>query len=80
MQKITLYEFNQLPEQEQHAMLHSKGTFLEVIERGETKNVLYGLERFYVELEYNIKSNSITSLTTFKRGKKLDKYLDQYEL
>jgi len=80
MPNITLYEFNLLPKEDQHSLVHSKGTFLEVKEIDEVKYVLYGLQQFYVELEYNIPSNSITALTTFMRGIKLDKYLDSYDI
>ena len=80
MSNITLYEFNGLPEQEKHQMLHSRGTFLDVIEGVELKFVLYGLEKFYVELTYNSSSNSIVSLSTFKQGEKLDKFLDRFQI
>ncbi len=80
MPPITLYEFNQLPEQEKHYSVHSAGTFLEVVEVEKFKYVLYGLEDFYVELKYQVDTNFILSLRTFKRGVALDKYLDLYEL
>ena len=80
MQKITLYEFNLLPPQEQHEIVHSKATFLEVLDWGSKKYVLYGLEQFYIELEYDVPSNKIISLRTFKRGKLLDKFLDKFQL
>ena len=80
MPNITLYEFNQLPQQEQHSLVYSEGTFLDVIEIDEIKHVLYGLECFYVELQYHIPTNSIKALTTFIRGIKLDKYLDRFEI
>ena len=80
MPNMTLYEFNQLPEQEKHQLVHSEATFLEVIEEGEKRYALYGFEKFYIELTYDVSSNKITSLTTFKKGKLLDKYLERYEL
>lgn len=80
MANITLYEFNMLPQQEQHRLVHTVGTFLEVLEVEDFKNVLYGLEDFYVELKYDVESNSIKSLRTFKRGDALDRYLDKYQL
>mgnify|MGYP006896882722 CR=1 FL=1 len=80
MSSITLYEFNQLPEQQQHVIVHAQATFLDVFEDGNVKYLLYGLEKFYVELAYDVPSNRITKFKTFKRGPLLDKYLDRYEL
>ena len=80
MFRITLYEFNQLSEQEQHAMIHSRATFLEVIEEGNNRYALYGLESFFVELKYHTPSDSIKELKTFKRGRALDKYLENYKI
>ena len=80
MQRITLYEFKMLPDQEQHVLVHTEGTFLEVIQKDSSRFVLFGLDKFYVELVYDVPSNSIKSLKTFKRGEELDKYLDLYNL
>ena len=67
MQNITLYEFNLLPHQEQHAIVHAQATFLDVLEVGNVRLALYGLEKFYIELVYVVPSNKITQLKTFKR-------------
>ncbi len=80
MQSIKLYEFNLLPPQEQHEIVHSKATFLDVVEDGNLKYALYGLEKFYIELLYDVPSNRIIKLKTFKRGQLLDKYLDRFQL
>ena len=80
MNRLTLYDFKRLPEQKQHAVVHTKGVFLDVIESGNSRHVLFGVEKFFVELKYDVPSNSIQSLKTFKRGSELDKYLARYEL
>ncbi|MDT0554049.1 hypothetical protein [Urechidicola vernalis] len=36
---------------------------------------LYGINKFYVELVYDIDSNKIVEVRSFKTGKTLDKYL-----
>lgn len=41
---------------------------------------LYALWNFYVEVEYGKEENEILELRTFKRGKRLEKYIDQVEL
>ena len=72
--KITLYEFKQLPEQEQYNITFNKGTFLDYLTKGNKKLVLYAVDLFFVELEYNTTTNQILKLTIFKTGKELFKY------
>lgn len=72
--KLTLYEFRRLPEQEQYKITFNYGTFIDYLERKNKKLVLYAVDLFFVELEYNTTTNKILKLTTFKTGKKLFKY------
>ena len=36
---------------------------------------LYEIDKFYIELTYNIDTNKIVEVNSFKTGKYLDKYL-----
>lgn len=71
---MTLYEFKLLPEEEQYRILFNEGDFITY--KLETNSIfaLYALDRFFVEVEYNTKSNRIVKVVSFVMGEKLDLY------
>ena len=71
---MTLYEFNLLPEQEQYRKLFNEGDFISHRLKPNARFALYALEKFFVEVEYNAKSNKIVNKVSFVSGKKLDLY------
>ena len=79
-EKIGIYEFNLLHIDVQAAYLWDNGTFLTNIIEGGQRHNLYSLSNFYVEVEYGKEENEILEFRTFKRGKRLEKYIDQVEL
>jgi hypothetical protein len=60
--------------------LWDKGTFLANRVESKLRFNLYALSNFYVEVEYGTNENEIIEFRTFKRGKRLEKYIDQVEL
>lgn len=51
MERITLQEFLELPNQEKIEILENEGKILENRSYGERKRKLYAVDRFYVEVE-----------------------------
>lgn len=71
---MTFYDFKLLPEQEQYRILFNNGDFITYRLESKARFALYALARFFVEVEYNPKSNRIVNIVSFMSGKKLDKY------
>ena len=71
---MTLYEFQLLPEHEQYRILFSEGDFITYRLEPTARFSLYALDKFFVEVEYNTKSNKIVNKVSFVSGKKLDLY------
>lgn len=78
--KITLYEFNILPDNEKADTVWENGVFLlnRVVE-GNAIN-LYSLNDFYVEIWYDQPNNKIIKIRSFKSTNPLDPYLDDISL
>lgn len=78
--KITLYEFNILPDNEKADTVWEYGVFLlnRVVE-GNAIN-LYSLNDFYVEIWYDQPNNKIIKIRSFKSTNPLDPYLDDISL
>ena len=75
---MTLYDFNILSFEDKQAAVWEYGSFIEnkPVENGTLEYLsLYGIDKFYVELVYNIDTNKIVEVSSFKTGKYLDKYL-----
>ena len=73
---MTIYEYKTLSEDEQYDTVFSKGKFLDIVTEGNSKFVLYALDRFFVEVEWDIEEDEIIAQGTFKEGSSLDKYSD----
>lgn len=69
-----IYEFNALSEQNQYDIVFTKGTFIDYINNGNVKYVLYSVHMFWVEILYENSINKITGLNSFLSGGILNKY------
>lgn len=70
---IGLYEYNLMTIDEKAQLLWDSGEFL--VSSKEATN-LYSLSDFYVEVIYSNEQNKIVDIKTFKRGKRLERYLE----
>lgn len=73
-EKITLDAFISLPDQEQFGVIFTIGEILEVRPEENKRFVLYAVDRFLVELEYDNEIGKIVNKKTFITGKILNKY------
>ena len=71
---MTLYEYKMLSEDDQWDAVFSIGKFLDIFIEGNSKYVLYAIDKFFVELEWNIENDNIIGKGVFKQGETLDKY------
>ncbi|MGI0105872.1 hypothetical protein [Salinimicrobium sp. WS361] len=74
MEKLTLYTFKLLPDQEQYDLVFTKGDFITTREEGNSRFALYALEKFFVEVEYDVQNNKIVNKVSFISGEKLNVY------
>ena len=72
--KITLYEFLALPDQEQYDITFNVGEYLDIRAEERRRFVLYAVDRFFVEVEYDHGNNKIIGKRAFIQGELLDKY------
>ncbi|UJH91671.1 hypothetical protein LZ575_03005 [Antarcticibacterium sp. 1MA-6-2] len=72
--KITLYEFLALPDQGQYDVVFSSGDYLDIRIEESRRYVLYAVDRFFVEVEYDNDKNKIKGKRAFVQGELLDKY------
>jgi hypothetical protein len=78
--KIGIYEFNQLPFNEQTATVNAYGRFLTNAKEGDMRYNLYFVNDFYVETSYKASENRIVDFSTFKKGDRINRYLDWIDL
>ena len=76
MENITLYKFKLQPEHDQYDLVFTEGEFITNREEGGIRFALYGFYRFFVEIEYDLKSSKIVEKRSFVSGKSLDRYSD----
>ncbi len=74
MENCTLYQFKLLKDQEQYDLVFNKGQFLTFLLKSNSRFALYALNKFFVEIEYDVKSNEIVNKVRFISGDKLDLY------
>ena len=74
LKELTLNEYKKLSDHEQYDLVFTQGKFLDYHLEGKSRYALYALYRFFVEVEYDIKSNKITNKVSFITGTKLDRY------
>jgi len=71
---MTLYEFNMLNDNDQYQTVWDNGAFIDSVTSEGFKMVLYAIDKFFVEVQYDSESNRIIGLKTFKHGHLMDKY------
>ena len=78
---MTLYEFNLLPtDKDKYYVIFNNGVFIHSINENEKKYVLYAINKFFVEVEYNSGLNEIQNFTSFKTGELLNKHFKKIKL
>lgn len=71
---MTLYEFNCLDKEFQFDTIFRFGIFLDVSITGNVRYALYAIDKFFVEVAYDSKKNSLSGCKSFMTGQLLDKY------
>lgn len=74
MNRITVEEFDALPDHEQYEILGKAGNFVEFRESENVSYELYAVDRFFVEVSYKKKEYVMIGLQAFNTGTKLDPY------
>lgn len=77
---MTLYQFNDLDELEQHEAVWNNGVMVGDRIDGVHRIVLYQLFSFYVELYYHMEFNVLRRLRSFSSTDCLDAYINQFNL
>lgn len=67
IEKISFFDFTILSEEQQFELVFKDGEFVDFKEVGVHRFVLYKLYSFFVEFQYNILQNTITSKVVFQR-------------
>jgi len=62
---MTILEFEKLTEKEQYTVTFNKGEFIDYWINGNQRFVLYAIEKFFVEVEYDTDKNKIINLVSF---------------
>lgn len=73
---IELYEFCQLDSNEQAELVWQDGTFILNLKEERYSYSLYSFFGYFVEMKLSNTANKITGIIGFRKGKRLDKYLD----
>lgn len=73
--KITLYEFLALPNQEQYEIIFTQGSYVDWRIEKSRRFVLYAVDLFFVEVEYESEVNKVVGKRAFVTGEVLDKYI-----
>lgn len=66
--KITLYEFNALPDQEQYHIIFSQGVYLESRYDAENRHNFYAVDMFFAEVAYNANLDKIIAKKSLYQG------------
>jgi len=71
---LTLYDFNILDEQDKYQTTWDLGTHIDTAFTDEFSINLYAIDKFFVEVYYDAKSNKIVDIQSFKHGHSMEKY------
>ena len=77
---MTLYEFRMLDEDAQWDAVWAYGKFVDLYLTPDIKYVLYTIDRFFVEVEWDIATDQIIGKGAFIEGDSLDKYCGSADL
>lgn len=72
---MTISEFNRLSDHDKYDITFTKGDFIEYFVNGTQRFALYGVYKFFVEIEYDNRENKIINLISFVDGHTLNKYI-----
>tara|TARA_R110002020_G_scaffold75065_11_gene191473 strand:+ start:10515 stop:10766 length:252 start_codon:yes stop_codon:yes gene_type:complete len=72
--KLSIKAFNRLTIHEQYDLVFTQGEFVNYFIKDKTRFALYSIFNFFVEIEYQVASNTITNLISFEDGVLLDRY------
>lgn len=72
---MKLYEYLAKDEQLQYQIVWEIGKYIETLYKDGIMYLLYAVNDFYVEIQYNQRTNEIIGKNQFKQGIHLDKYL-----
>jgi hypothetical protein len=78
MDRIGIYEYSVLEQKQKTELVYLKGNLITSIEFEGEKKLLYFIYDFFVEITFN--DQGVNSVTQFKKGESLNKYLDKIEL
>ncbi len=71
---MTLCEYKMLSDDDQYDTVLAKGKFLDIVIEGNSKFVLYAIDKFFVEVIWDTEKDEIIGKGQFKEGDNLDKY------
>ena len=71
---MTLYEFNLLEDNNKYQTTWDLGEHIDTLITKEYRINLYAIDKFFVEVYYNPKTNKIEDIQSFIHGHSLDKY------
>jgi len=71
---MILYEYKTLSEDDQWDNVFAKSKFLDIVIEGNSKYVLYAIDKFFVEVIWDIAEAQIIGKGQFKEGDSLNKY------
>ena len=77
---MTLYQYNDLDEAEQHEAIWEHGVHIGERIEGEYKIILYQIFSFYVELRYHIEHNVLKGARSFSSTEQLKPYTDKIDI
>ena len=63
---MTLYQYKMLSEDDQWDTTFTIGKFLDIVIEDKSKYVLYAIDMFFVEVEWNIETDEIVGKGVFK--------------
>lgn len=63
-----------MTDHKQYDLVFSHGQFLTYHLEENKRYALYAINKFFVEIEYDVINNHIVNKVSFKSGKKLDRY------
>lgn len=73
-QFMTLYDFKLKSDHEQYDIVFTQGDFVDYHIEESKRFALYSLFKFFVEIEYDLRSNEVTGKTSFVEGAILNRY------
>ena len=74
MTRITIEEFQGLPQQEQCEVIGMAAEFVDATYSGYHRKEVFNLDHFFVEVHSHLINKDIILITAFEEGSMLDKY------